>query len=45
VSEISQNQECGLRVADSEVKFQEGDIILAIEKREEENICKWDPGF
>ena len=45
MSEISQNQECGLREADSEVKIQEGDIVLAIEMREEENTCKWDPGF
>eukprot|EP00092_Neocalanus_flemingeri_P027609 GFUD01029958.1.p1 GENE.GFUD01029958.1~~GFUD01029958.1.p1 ORF type:complete len:752 (+),score=258.64 GFUD01029958.1:60-2315(+) len=45
VSEIVQNQECGVRVADSELKFEAGDQVLAIEAREEANTCKWDPGF
>jgi len=45
VSEIIQNQECGIRVADAEVKFQEGDTVFAINMREESNFCRWDPGF
>jgi len=45
VSEIIQNQECGIRVADAEVKFQEGDTVYAINMREESNFCRWDPGF
>jgi len=45
VSEIVQNQEGGLRVNDSELRFQEGDTVLAIEKREERNTTNWNPGF
>jgi len=45
VSEINMNQECGLRVEDSEIRFQEGDTILSVEYREEPNDCKWNPGF
>jgi len=45
VSEILMNQECGVRVDDSDVRFQAGDTVLAIETREEANTCKWDPGF
>jgi len=45
MSEIVQNQECGIRVADGELRFLPGDLILSIETREEANTCKWDPGF
>ena len=45
VSEIIQNQECGLRVPDEELRFQSGDVILAVETRTENDNCKWDPGF
>ena len=45
VSEIVQNQECGLRVTDPDVVFQPDDVILAVETRQEQNSCKWDPGF
>ena len=45
VSEIIQNQECGLRVPDEELRFQPGDVILSVETRTENDKCKWDPGF
>ena len=45
VSEIVQNQEGGLRVTDSELRFEEGDTVLAIEMREERNTTNWNPGF
>ena len=45
VSEILQNQECGLRVPDEKLRFQPGDVILAVETRTENDKCKWDPGF
>ena len=45
VSEIVQNQECGLRVQDQSLVFQPDDVILAVETRQEPNSCKWDPGF
>jgi len=45
VSEIVQNQECGLRVTDQSLVFQPDDVILAVETRQEPNSCKWDPGF
>ena len=45
VSEIVQNQECGLRVPDQGLVFQPDDVILAVETRQEPNSCKWDPGF
>ena len=45
VSEIVQNQECGIRVDDTELRFQPGDVIFAVETRMENDVCKWDPGF
>ena len=45
VSEINQNQECGVRVNDSELRFLAGDVIMAVETRMENDTCKWDPGF
>ena len=39
------DQECGVRVNDSELRFQPGDVILAVETRMENDTCKWDPGF
>jgi len=45
VSEIAQNQECGLRVEDKEVQFQAGDVITCFSKRIEPSACTWDPGF
>ena len=45
VSEIVQNQECGLRVTDETLSFQPEDVIMAVESRMEPNSCKWDPGF
>ena len=45
VSEMVQNQECGIRVSDEEFRFQAGDVLLAVETRMENDVCKWDPGF
>ena len=45
VSEIVQNQECGLRVTDETLSFQADDVIMAVESRLEPNSCQWDPGF
>ena len=45
VSEILQNQECGFRVKDEEIRFQPGDVFLAVETRTENDKCRWDPGF
>ena len=45
VSEIVQNQECGLRVTDQALSFQPDDVIMSVESRLEPNSCKWDPGF
>ena len=33
VSEINQNQECGLRVEDKDVQFQAGDIVTCFSTR------------
>jgi len=45
VSEINQNQECGLRVEDKDIEFQAGDIVTCFSKRMEPSVCNWDPGF
>ena len=45
VSEAVQNQECGIRVSDPGLRFEPGDVILAVETRLENDECRWDPGF
>jgi len=46
VSEIVQNQECGLRLEEGEeVVFEAGDTITCITRRMEARTCNWNPGF
>ena len=44
VSEINQNQECGLRVEDKDIEFQAGDIVTCFSKRCLNNIQSYNSG-
>lgn len=45
VGEVSQGKECGLRVEDGEIRFEQGDVVECFETREEMRRTEWDPGF
>ncbi|TRY61778.1 hypothetical protein TCAL_13790 [Tigriopus californicus] len=44
-NEIPQGKECGLMVASSLVRFEQGDEIISYTTRLEPQECQWDPGF
>lgn len=43
--EISQGQECGLRLTDSGIRFQSGDVITCYEMEKTKRSTQWTPGF
>jgi len=45
VGTVNMGKECGLKVTDSEVRFEAGDVITCFEYRTESPAVDWDTGF
>jgi translation initiation factor IF-2 len=45
VNEIPQGKECGLRIQDSNIRFDSGDVITCYEIHQESRQTDWSPGF
>jgi len=45
VESIKKNVECGVRLSDPEVRFQQGDVIICYELADVSQKIDWDPGF
>uniref|UniRef100_T1JA40 Translation initiation factor IF-2, mitochondrial n=1 Tax=Strigamia maritima TaxID=126957 RepID=T1JA40_STRMM len=45
VNSIKKNIECGLRLSDSDIRFQQGDTLICYEMVEADQKIDWDPGF